>query len=140
MSEQVQINEYEIVNKYKKIMIRMLKYSYPYLSVNELNEAVDYSIQKRFKNSDAKIINNYKKKEINTTLAEMTDYIIKREPIITAYGVMFKRHGEEPNPMANLLKSFMEGRNVYKAEMFKHPKGSDQYEKYNLLQALAKID
>lgn len=140
MSETTQINEYEIIKKYKDVLFRMLRYSYPYLSINELNESIDYSINKRFKNQQAKIVNNYKKKEINTTLAEIADYIIKREPIITAYGVMFKRHGEEPNPMADLLKSFMEGRNVYKKEMFKHPKGTEQYEKYNLLQSLAKID
>ena len=53
---------------------------------------------------------------------------------------MFKKHAEEYNPIAELLRKFMEGRDEHKAEMFKYPKGSEQFEKYNLLQLLDKID
>lgn len=132
--------EYKVVNKYKETAFRMLKYSYPYLSDKELEESLNYSISKRFKNSEAKVHNNYKNKTIDTTLADITNYIIKREPIITAFGVMFKKHAEEYNPIAELLRKFMEGRDEHKAEMFKYPKGSEQFEKYNLLQLLDKID
>lgn len=134
------ILETQTMSQYKDIALRMLKYNFPNLSYYELEEAVDYSIMNRYKQHNAVIDNNYKNKKIDTTLLELTEYILKREPIMTAAGVLFKKHTEGPNPIAKLLENFMEGRNAFKKKMFQFPKGSEQYEKFNLLQLLAKID
>lgn len=132
--------EHEIIKRYKDIACRMLQHSFPHLQASEIELAVDYSIITRMKNGKAIIDNNYKNMQIDTTLLELSEYIVKREPIITPYGVMFRKHEEGPNPIAKLLESFIEGRKVFKKEMFKHPKGSEMFEKYNLLQLLAKVD
>ena len=134
------VMEAKIIQEYKNIAIQMIMIQEPAASFEDINNAIDYSILKRMKNGNVVINNNYTKEQLSTTLIELTEYIMQREPIITAYGVMFKKHGEEPNPIAKLIEGFIEGRKKIKKEMFKHPKGSEEFEALNLQQLLAKID
>lgn len=128
------------IDKYKEVARDVVKMHYPLLAMNEIDAAIDWSISKRFTDHPIKVDNNYKKQTIDTTLANIAQYILDRQPIITSYGVMFKRHGEVPNPIYDLIDSFINNRKKLKKEMFKYPKGSEQFEKYNLLQLLSKID
>lgn len=128
------------INNYKKIAMDMLHLSFPLLSEQEISAAIDYSISKHFKDTPVKVDNNYKKVTIDMTLRSLADYIISKEPIITSYGVLFNRHGVVPNPLYNMIDGFINGRKAMKKEMFKYPKGSEEFEKYNLLQLLLKID
>ena len=132
--------ESSLITNYKKIMMDMLHISFPLLSETELAYAVDDSISRHFKDTDIKVDNNYKKVTIDMTLRAFADYIIDKEPIITSYGVLFNRHGVVPNPIYNMIDGFINGRKAMKKEMFKYPKGSEEFEKYNLLQLLLKID
>lgn len=135
-----QLMQLEIINKYKQVAQNMLQHSFPDLNPSEINTAIEFSIVKRMQNGKAYLDNNYKDVKIETTLLEMAEYILKREPIITAHGVYFKKHGTEPNPLGKMVTGFMEARGIYKDEMFKYPKGSEDYEHYNLLQLLTKVD
>lgn len=134
------VNESITIENYKQIMTRLLRSSYPRMSESDLSDAIDYSVSKRYKEFNGKIYNNYANKEIEMKVLEMCDYIASREPIITSYGVLFKRHGTVPNPLAKSIQGFMDLRGMHKDEMFKYPKGSELFERFNLLQNLDKID
>lgn len=124
------------LDNYKSVAGDMLQLYFPLLSKDEINVALDWSISKRLQDTPVQVDNNYKRQTIDTTLLEMAKYIMDRQPIITAYGVMFKRHGEVPNPIYEMVDNFIKTRKLHKKEMFKYPKGSEMFEKFNLLQAL----
>lgn len=110
------------------------------LTVPEIEEAINWSIDKRQTNHPARINNNYKKQIVSTTLKDIVEYINDRKPIITHYGVMFSRHGTVPNPTIEMVKKFLDNRSIHKKQMFQFEKGSEDFERYNLLQLLDKID
>lgn len=126
--------------EYKRICMDMLHFNFPLLSEGELSAAIDWSISQHFKDTPVVVDNNYTHKQINSTLSYMANYIMDKEPIITSYGVLFKRHGTVPNPLYGMIDGFINDRKAMKKEMFKYPKGSEDFEKYNLLQLLLKID
>lgn len=133
------ISESPTLSKYKETMADVIQLYMP-ANRDELYSAIDYSINKRYYNSNCKVENTYTNKTHNMTLLKMADYIMSKEPIVTAHGTMFKKHADVPNPMAEVIQQFLDLRSVHKKEMFKFPKGSEDFEKYNLLQQLDKID
>ena len=135
------ISEYEIIRRYKEVMLSAIQYSFPLLSKVELEDAINYSIIKRCKNGPAVIDNNYTRQRIpDTTVLEVLDYIMSCEPIVTSSGVMFKKHKETDNPLARMIRSFVDLRTQHKKMMFQYPKGHEMFNKYNLLQLLDKLD
>lgn len=137
---QKELKDSTTIQSYKEIMFRLIRSCYPHLDRNDISNAIDYSVQKRYKQFDGVIYNNYTNKKVDMTILEMCDYIASREPIITSYGTMFKRHGTVPNPTGKVIDSFLALRGIHKNEMFKYPKGSEMFERFNLIQNLDKID
>lgn len=130
-----------IKERYKDIMKRMTKLVYPDIPNDALERALEWSITDRYKRHEVVLTNNYSNQRIEGMgIDELTEYILSKQPIITPYGVMFKKPGTSPTPLLKMIKSFMDLRGVHKDEMFKYPKGSDEFDYYNLLQLLDKID
>ena len=135
------------IESYKNKMKRLMYLYNPNIPQNDLENILDYSINKRLYNANAGISNSYKRyvdpetkkfKDLfhEFTLLQIADYIKQREPIVTAMGTMFRHHSDLPNPLAATIQSFLDLRSMHKKEMFKYPKGSETFEKYNLLQSL----
>lgn len=127
------------LSMYKDRMIDIMQLYYP-MSREELSPIVDYSINKRYKEFNAEIDNNYTHTKYDVNLLQLADYINSKQPIVTSFGTMFKKHGTVPNPLAIVVQQFLDARSVHKKQMFKYPKGSEEFEKYNLYQLLDKID
>lgn len=130
----------KMIGKYKRMMIDGLKHSFPGLSKNELLEAINWSIDKRLAVGPASIDNNYTKQRIDGDVLDVLNYIESLQPIVTSSGVLFKRHKEADNPLAKMIMGFLDQRSAFKKQMFKYPKGSSEFEKYNLLQLLEKLN
>ena len=129
-----------VIDNYKRVAMEMLRLNFPLLRDDELNASIDWSISNHFHDTPTDINNNYKNKTINTTLLQVSEYIMTRQPIMTSYGVLYNRHGVVPNPLYSVIDGFINRRKTHKKEMFKYPKGSELFEKFNLLQLLDKID
>lgn len=128
------------LSRYKDTMKQSVRLYYPYINDQDLDKAIEYSIEKRLKNTKATLNNSYTHKEKDLDLLRLIDYINSREPIVTAFGTLFKKHADCINPLYETIQSFLDLRSIHKKEMFKYPKGSEEFEKYNLLQLLDKID
>lgn len=127
------------LERYKDTLIEIMQLYYP-MSKEELSNVVDYSISKRYKENVCEIQNNYKNAKVSSTLLQLADYINSKEPIVTSFGTMFSKHTDVPNPLAIVVQQFLDARSIHKKEMFKYPKGSELFEKFNLSQQLDKID
>ena len=66
------------IDKYKQTTKQILKLSFPQMAESDFDEAINYSIQKRYKEQPAQIVNNYKNTALDSTLLEIADYIYSR--------------------------------------------------------------
>ena len=141
MKENLQV-AVDPIDEYKREMLRMLQLYYPTLKKSEIESALDYAIEKRFKDASCSLYNNYKEQTMDTTLYKLTKYIESKKPIVTAFGVLFMRHGTVSNALDDFIEELANIRVMYKDKMFEcMEKGDYEGEKnYNLLQLLAKVD
>ena len=129
-----------VFDAYKTATVDAVKMIFKDLPEEVIEKAVDYSINKRYTEHPVIIDNNYTHRVQKTTILKLCDYIESKKPIVTAYGTMFQRHGEVLNPLSEIIQDFLNKRGEYKKQMLEYPRHSEMYEKYNLLQLLAKVD
>ena len=135
-----EIDELEVVKQYKQFFFEMMRFNFPNLSYQELDDVMNWSINKRIHNTNLKLYNSYKNTEMDSSILDIVEYILDQEPIMTPSGVLFKKHNESKNPINKMIQGFLTLRKKYKKEMFKYPKGTEMFSRYNLLQLLSKQD
>ena len=139
-AEKQRLFSLDVIQTYREVMIENLQSSFTGLNHDEITNAVDWAISNNFTNHPAKLDNNYTKQAINGTVLDILSYIQRLEPILTASGVLYKKHKEADNPLSKMVMGFIKQRKIYKKQMFKYPRGSYEFEKYNLLQLLEKLN
>ena len=78
----------KVIEEYKNVLRRMIPLTIKGISREELERAMEYSIQKRFQDHQVSVTHNYKKTEVDLKLTELMDFISDHKPILTPYGVM----------------------------------------------------
>ena len=132
----IDINKSPTLMEYKNKMREILSLYYPTYSLDFIDECIDEHIHNKFKDSKAEVKNSYTKRNTESTLLAISDFIDTKKPCVVATGAMFKQHDQERNLMFETMDSFLQLRKLHKKEMFKNPKGSREFAKYNLLQLL----
>lgn len=129
------------IQNYRNTAIQMCKLYFPQLQYHELCEAIDHSIMNKFQNNEATVFNNYKNQTVETTLLELSEYILSRKPILTSFGVLFQQHDSGTvNPLLKLFQFYLNDRARLKELMLSFPKGSEEFEHYNLAQYIRKVN
>lgn len=113
-------SDYEILNRWKNEMTRVIRLKYPNLSDKKVDSFLEKQIKKNLKNTDAVLYNNYIEKNIPVNLLDVTEFFYKKKPIPTPHGVFFKRHDEEQAPSNMMVSNFLKQRKIYKKEMSKY--------------------
>lgn len=129
-----------VIKKYKEEMTTLLRMQFPTLTIDEIQFFIEDAIERKFNNPDVRIDNNYKDIVVDLQLTDLVNKIETDKPILVPNGCLFKQHEEGFTPFYRLLESYVTKRKAYKKKMFEYPKGSDEFNKYNLLQLLAKRD
>ena len=132
----------DIQDRYKEQMVHLIHDIRPQMAMYDIRKAIDYSVEKRKNDLKCKVKNNYTHDEFIIPAEELVNWIEEKQPICTAYGVMFRKHGKREHPLLGLMRSFMEGRDIHKGMMFKALEAHqyDEVAMYNLMQLLDKRD
>ena len=109
------------------------------LQPHEIIEGIRYSINKRYKQYPLKIHNSHTHKIAEMDVLSLCNELLKDGAILTTQGVLFCKHGTVKNPFYNFIQYLLDKRDEAKKEMKKHPKGSELWKKYNLLQLNYKV-
>ena len=115
----------------------------PEMSEKKIEKYLDEVIEKRFKNPECFLDNNYRKKTVRSNLAAIYDWIGATKPIVGGYGVFYKNQNQAINLITKMTRKFLDTRSAIKTRMkgFLEELGPDSYEykRDNRFQSTEKI-
>lgn len=91
------------------------------------------------KNIPCVMHNNITHETIETSMIDVFDWIVQRNPIISGNGTFFKQHAEYLAPTVKMLETLQANRKKKKKEMYSYPKGSIEYTNANVGQLSIKV-
>ena len=128
-----------LIDHYREDMYNILHRSLPLFQPFELEEAINYSINKRFQDHPVVIDNNYTKRKAEIELLDLANQLLEGKYIMTTSGVLFQKHGTVKNPFYNFIQYLVDKRDEAKSKMKQYDKGTEEYNKYNLQQLNYKV-
>lgn len=140
MNNKPTVPEGEVIDRYVSALYGIItKCCGEELQPHEIIEGIRYSIGKRYHQQPLKIHNSHTHKIGEMDVLSLANELLKDGAILTTQGVLFSKHGSVKNPFYNFIQYLLDKRDEAKKEMKKHPKGSELWKKYNLLQLNYKV-
>ena len=136
---QNEIPKGEIIERYCRTMYEIVSRVAPRLEPFEIIEGIQYSIAKRYKEIPVKVHNNFKNRTAEMSLLELTNQLLQDNAILTTQGVLFAKYGSVHNPFYNFVQYLLDKRDAAKKKMKTFDKGTEEYNKYNLMQLNYKV-
>jgi len=134
----------KLIDEYRDSMRGILSRICVQLEPSEIEEAINYSVAKAYKagkefnDLSVNVHNNVTNRTLTTDLLSLSNEILTSQPILTGIGVLYKRHGAR-NPFVNFITYLVEMRDYAKSMMKKYPKGSEEYNAWDLKQKNYKV-
>lgn len=128
-----------VVERYNQKVFDLYMQTHPNADKEKVSKLISDFSNRNLKNVPCKMHNNMTHEMSNTNIIQVTEWVESREPIITGVGSFFKQHEEYLSPSITMLETLMSDRGVIKSEMFKHPKGSIEYNNLNTSQGNVKV-
>jgi len=116
------LNENLFIQKWEDSMLSKLKNIYPNTDVNILHKLLRDEVVKNIKNPRVVIKNTYVRKESQTNLLSIVDFLLREKPIICANGSFYRRQDQDMAPTTKMISFQMDNRKAIKHEMFKYIK------------------
>lgn len=135
------IESYYLLREYRNSMFNYMKRIFSEISEDKLIDIINSNISKTMNNPNMSLYNSYKDKTANSNLLEFGNFIESNKPILSPSGVIFHNHEKGVHTvLPSRFNYYINERSVLKKKMFTFQEGTYEYELYDLLQLLAKID
>ena len=111
-------DRYQFKDAWIEAVYNKLHLMHPEDSKDQIISYAEKLYEKKFKDTDCYIYNNYEKTKYDTTIKGVVEFIENTKPIITESGTLFKQHRDAYNPAIEIISDKLALRDTYKGKMF----------------------
>lgn len=131
--------DYILLKKWKKEQYRLIKMVHPEWDDKVIENKLDSIIDKKLKDPECLLHNNYRHKTARTSVLGIYQYIHDTKPIIGGGGVLFKNQNVAINPPSQFLAGALQKRKDIKKGLKVLERGSYAYMMCDLAQLTEKV-
>lgn len=128
-----------VLTFYVESMTNLYMSIHPNNNRDIIKEKIMSYVENYFTDIPCKMNNDIKHTSLDTSIANVIEWIDETNPIITGNGAFFKQHKEYLAPTVVMLESLQKYRKSLKKDMFQYPKGSIKYIILNTAQGCVKV-
>ena len=119
--------EFAFINKWMKQTKAKIRLVRPDITDEKLDKYLKEIVDEHFKDHTCIIDNNYRNKQAQISLLNLTQYLHDSKPIIAGNGVLYKNQSQAPNPAAGMLIESKANRDRLKAERRQYDERSHEF-------------